>query len=194
MRRDPLVCASVASLAMCLVTALFWVRSYNLIWGRFSHSGRHTTSLVNKDGCIEIGWYNEWQTGLWSQVQSIEMRREDALYGSGGGNELVTYLAFRSPQIKIPYVFIVLAELVLRVTWLIRKLRRAMSNRAHLCPTCRYDLTGNISGVCPECGTALATAIEGMGRGLEDVKQGRTRPAREAFEDIRRRRSIPKDA
>jgi hypothetical protein len=22
------------------------------------------------------------------------------------------------------------------------------------CPTCSYDLTGNVSGTCPECGTA----------------------------------------
>lgn len=25
------------------------------------------------------------------------------------------------------------------------------------CPKCRYDLTGNESGVCPECGTAILT-------------------------------------
>jgi hypothetical protein len=24
------------------------------------------------------------------------------------------------------------------------------------CPSCSYDLTGNLSGVCPECGTAVA--------------------------------------
>ena len=27
-----------------------------------------------------------------------------------------------------------------------------------LSPRCGYDLTGNVSGVCPECGTALAAA------------------------------------
>lgn len=27
--------------------------------------------------------------------------------------------------------------------------------RAHLCRTCGYNLTGNVSGVCPECGTAI---------------------------------------
>jgi hypothetical protein len=28
----------------------------------------------------------------------------------------------------------------------------------HLCPSCRYDLTGNVSGVCPECGMKIAEA------------------------------------
>jgi hypothetical protein len=33
--------------------------------------------------------------------------------------------------------------------------RRRKRIRHGLCPTCRYDLTGNVSGVCPECGTAV---------------------------------------
>ena len=27
------------------------------------------------------------------------------------------------------------------------------------CPRCGYDLTGNISGICPECGTPIDPAI-----------------------------------
>ena len=30
--------------------------------------------------------------------------------------------------------------------------RRGSQRRAGLCPTCGYDLRGNVSGVCPECG------------------------------------------
>jgi prevent-host-death family protein len=37
-------------------------------------------------------------------------------------------------------------------------------------------------------------AIEGIRRGLEDVKHGRTQPADEAFEEIRRKYHIPRDA
>ena len=33
--------------------------------------------------------------------------------------------------------------------------RRAWRRRRGLCPRCGYDLTGNTSGACPECGTAL---------------------------------------
>ena len=38
------------------------------------------------------------------------------------------------------------------VCWSIHRRRR--SGRG-LCMSCRYDLTGNVSGVCPECGRAI---------------------------------------
>jgi prevent-host-death family protein len=39
-----------------------------------------------------------------------------------------------------------------------------------------------------------AEAIAGIRRGLEDVKHGRTRPAAEAFEALRRRHNIPDES
>ena len=38
------------------------------------------------------------------------------------------------------------------VRWLWLKRRSERRRRAGLCPACGYNLTGNISGVCPECG------------------------------------------
>ncbi len=40
--------------------------------------------------------------------------------------------------------------------WFAAILRRASRTRRNLCPACGYNLTGNTSGVCPECGTAVA--------------------------------------
>ncbi len=34
-------------------------------------------------------------------------------------------------------------------------MERALANSKGLCQECSYDLTGNISGICPECGTAI---------------------------------------
>jgi len=34
-------------------------------------------------------------------------------------------------------------------------LERLLSDRALRCPSCDYNLTGNVSGVCPECGTPI---------------------------------------
>jgi hypothetical protein len=41
------------------------------------------------------------------------------------------------------------------VALLIARRRHAGEAGRH-CPACDYDLTGNVSGVCPECGRALA--------------------------------------
>jgi hypothetical protein len=38
---------------------------------------------------------------------------------------------------------------------LLLALRPAKPSRAHLCADCGYDLTGNVSGVCPECGSKV---------------------------------------
>lgn len=39
----------------------------------------------------------------------------------------------------------------------IKYYRRKRLLNLGLCPTCRYNLTGNTSGVCPECGSAVPT-------------------------------------
>jgi prevent-host-death family protein len=39
---------------------------------------------------------------------------------------------------------------------------------------------------------ASAAAEEGIRQGLDDVKHGRTRPAREVFDEIRRKHDIPR--
>ncbi|HZL37098.1 MAG TPA: hypothetical protein VFC78_17395 [Tepidisphaeraceae bacterium] len=33
--------------------------------------------------------------------------------------------------------------------------RRRFRKQSGLCPSCGYNLTGNISGICPECGTRV---------------------------------------
>jgi hypothetical protein len=40
---------------------------------------------------------------------------------------------------------------VLRITGFMRRRTRIKTG---LCPRCGYDLTGNVSGTCSECGTA----------------------------------------
>lgn len=37
-----------------------------------------------------------------------------------------------------------------------RLIRRRGEKRHRICSTCSYNLTGNLSGICPECGTPIA--------------------------------------
>ncbi len=41
---------------------------------------------------------------------------------------------------------------IIGIVWIIRRVRWRNRVRAGKCPVCRYDLRGNISGTCPECG------------------------------------------
>jgi hypothetical protein len=46
-----------------------------------------------------------------------------------------------------------------RFTWYVR--RRLRRTATGLCPSCGYNLTGNVSGVCPECGHAASASPGG---------------------------------
>jgi hypothetical protein len=57
--------------------------------------------------------------------------------------------------LHILVVSIVVFSLTAMVS-VLRWFRRARLIRSGGCSACGYDLTGNTSGVCPECGTAVA--------------------------------------
>lgn len=59
---------------------------------------------------------------------------------------------------SIPYWFLSLVAATFPAFWLRQRARAAHLGRANCCPQCSYDLRGNISGVCPECGSAVRTA------------------------------------
>jgi len=61
---------------------------------------------------------------------------------------------FASPGewfLRVPLLYLFILFALLPCLWAIR-LYRTWSVREGQCPTCGYDLTGNTSGVCPECG------------------------------------------
>jgi hypothetical protein len=49
-----------------------------------------------------------------------------------------------------------IAWLAIACWWHVIQKRRATNNA---CSACSYDLTGNTSGTCPECGTAVAGKV-----------------------------------
>jgi hypothetical protein len=48
---------------------------------------------------------------------------------------------------------------------------KRIRHQQRLCISCEYDLTGNVSGVCPECGTAIATPQRDSIRGWIIVRR-----------------------
>jgi len=73
--------------------------------------------------------------------------------------ERVTRVAFRPPAgpgTPNWLIGVVLALLAAYIGYIWRRNRPAP---AGLCPVCEYDLRGNISGRCPECGTSVGDEI-----------------------------------
>ena len=59
--------------------------------------------------------------------------------------------AFDFVLVSIPYPYVLLLALP-PLWWLYRYHRRGARLDGGACDRCGYDLTGNVSGVCPECG------------------------------------------
>ncbi len=84
--------------------------------------------------------------------------------------QLVTFIGFGDPPGRYSTVRFVSFHVLLLAGFvavpfglilalrLIRRTRRTLRSRNSLCKTCTYDLTGNTSGRCPECGTPIHAA------------------------------------
>jgi hypothetical protein len=65
------------------------------------------------------------------------------------------YLAGNSPLINYVHVCWPSAMLGASMTAALWTLAAARQSPVRLCETCEYELTGNTSGICPECGSAI---------------------------------------
>jgi hypothetical protein len=60
-------------------------------------------------------------------------------------------------ELAIPILPIAILSLLISIVW--SRAPRAIPR--HLCSSCRYDLKGNVSGRCPECGQEIDKLREG---------------------------------
>lgn len=104
----------------------------------------------------EVLYHNEWwaereveweSAGRFSRWQHWELRKVRPMGGVGGTGKTI------STWIDVPLWPLGGALLVYPGIAFIRgALRRSRAAGAGVCRKCGYDLTGNTSGVCPECG------------------------------------------
>jgi hypothetical protein len=126
--------ASVLSLLVCSATTVLWVRSYS-----------HDQYILLGSGTVNVPLLD-------ATNGAIELRMVDALPGVPKRFSVRSL----SPEFIVPLVVPVLLMAMLPIAvvtlrWAGRRRRLKLS----LCLRCGYSLTGNTSGVCPECGTAV---------------------------------------
>jgi hypothetical protein len=72
--------------------------------------------------------------------------------------------AIHGSEISVPVWLAAVLTAITPATWGIRRgiawARKARQKSAGHCQSCSYDLTGNTSGICPECGTPIPRKSE----------------------------------
>jgi hypothetical protein len=166
MRRRIFNIASAVSLLLCVATVGLWIRSYyrsDTIYISFGMD-RPLFGIVSGRGMFLLFIHERygWEAGLRVLISSDHVTIEwlhknlnlgDVYFFRGGFGFLRAY-SHRTWAIAF-LCWIVLLPLV---AWQFRdSLRHVRGNAAKWsCETCGYNLTGNASGVCPECGTPVA--------------------------------------
>jgi hypothetical protein len=156
-RRRLFAAASAISLLLCLAVVVLWVRSF-WVMSELSHwqDGVQSDSGLGGgafwvDRFTEVS--NSWRTPGWSF--------HNAPFQSGILSGISTVAGFSYEHDKygnlmltVPLWFAAACCAPFPAIWAASRLKWRR-HAANTCMHCRYDLTGNTSGVCPECGTPV---------------------------------------
>ena len=149
---------AAGSLAMCLMMTgisiwFAWLVMHGaplqVRWWEWPGGGVY----VDADCTLSLTWGDD-DPGWWRPDQRYEF--------FGFRYRHFTYGPQRSTAVNVPLWFVCAVTAVLPGVWLWRW-RRDRQGEQHEriphCPKCGYNLTGNVSGICPECGTPLTAFL-----------------------------------
>jgi hypothetical protein len=169
---------TVLSLVVCMASAALWVRSY---WSydvvaRAAYSGL-STEFISMRGRLIFFHFNtygedppptEWGATTYPRGAPMAVRLDSELGDSGPHwwNRLGFAALFTNshPMYKrlrivcIPAWLPTFALAAPPTLWWTGHRRRRKRETTDVCVQCGYDLTGNVSGVCPECGKTTRPA------------------------------------
>lgn len=115
--------------------------------------------VYGRNGCLEVNLF--WGSDAFVQTVSTSYRQACGVVYARGAMGKSRYLSM-----IIPFWMLVVGCSSYPFTALVRaSIRRHRHRRGRVCK-CGYNLTGNISGICPECGTpvpAISNQAEPVG-------------------------------
>ena len=155
----------ILSLLLLLATVGLWMDS--------NWSNRGVQQEFFKEGLIVLSSSGEYKIG-YAVVESVTTsKRRDSILGIGVSriSSPVFYASSTRSSfwnqyiLVVPHWFLTLIFAIGPAVWLF-KWNKRRKLRSNACPACGYDLTGNESGVCPECGAStMVTTTPGGGAG-----------------------------
>ncbi|MCB9856768.1 MAG: hypothetical protein H6818_13895 [Phycisphaerales bacterium] len=141
-----------------VVTLALWLTwGFSVIWSLELMSPKSSIGIAN--GCIYLIW--KWPAPLKHYIPNECMLsrsdyvQERFLPSYESGRRVPATGGMTWPLIAIP-IWILAIPLAVGVIYLRR--RRPLLDDSPRCANCGFDLTGNESGICPECGTPTGFA------------------------------------
>jgi hypothetical protein len=154
-------------LVLCLMTVGLWVRSYwrqdilDLPAGprdlRVCSVDHHFLVVVSRirpgTSSTRVHW------GAYAPEEPIENWWRDILTTEPWHGFAIDRSSIENTWLLIPQRSVATATAIPSMLLIATRLRSRGRNPGR-CPNCGYNLTGNASGVCPECGTPIAQRVE----------------------------------
>jgi hypothetical protein len=163
MKRRLLNFLTALSLLLCVAVTWLWVRGYRLQEYVAFTLDSHSPAVGNYPGGIFLAWNNNTRTAPGFSYLGYrygdDPRRGAHRFGPFAyRNDRVPPASTGQATVVIRAVmfstWFPLALFAVLLCWALRRSLLLRRRKPGHCPSCGYDLTGNLSGVCPECGQA----------------------------------------
>ena len=140
------------SLVLCLATAGVWAIS-SRPWWLYWHSPTELGCRVGEGGLRLSSWVERSSPLPFGYFAFLGFEYARGQYIG----TLPPAPGYSLVWLTVPFWFLFALTAVLPAIWLWRwrRHRRATDDGMPHCPNCDYNLTGNVSGICPECGTPI---------------------------------------
>jgi hypothetical protein len=156
----------LGALVLLLGAVGYW-QSLKVEWWSRSNSRLYGVNGGFAEGTVWLCWYRSSDIAPGSRDLEKEMlgfcylwsySYERLTYQCSNGSKRTVNDA-RATSLQAPF-WLLGTVLLLYPAWALtaRTFRRLYRRKTGRCLGCGYDLTGNVSGVCPECGTPVPDA------------------------------------
>ena len=136
-------------LILCAAIIAMWFAS--VVWAVVLQKRGQGWGLIVGDGGAAV-W---WGMSIWVTAEHRELAVISANQGTGLHGPRKLNFPDGTGVLRIPF-WMILIPFAVPTAWL--WWRDSQPAPPGSCRKCGYDLTGNVSGVCPECGAACGTA------------------------------------
>ncbi|MDB5294616.1 MAG: hypothetical protein JWO31_599 [Phycisphaerales bacterium] len=182
---------SAASLVLCVATCVLWAATHRTTlavgllepgerWRVASYDGRVwvdnqpqvDTDRDERERLLEAFKALEWQSRARDELderddgRTLPQRKSAAAAAYRAARRRATSPSTRQ---SVRHVAVAGCASILPALWVaaavVRRVRRGRRRASGRCLACGYDLTGNASGACPECGARVRASSPAAGSG-----------------------------